>query len=60
MTTESVIHLVGELDSNSNNSVPPVSENMHTLCVANIGTEAEVYFLLITLHIIYSKYRCTK
>ena len=45
MTTDSVIHLVGELDANSNGSVQPVSENIQTLCVANIETVAEVKYL---------------
>lgn len=42
MSADSVIHLVENLDANSDTSGQPVSQNVQTLCVANIETVTEV------------------
>jgi hypothetical protein len=42
MPSDSVIHLVENLDNNSDTNGQPVTQNVQTLCVANIETVTEV------------------
>jgi hypothetical protein len=44
MSSDSVIHLVENLDANSDTSGQPVAQNVQTLCVANIETVTEVTY----------------
>jgi hypothetical protein len=45
MSSDSVIHLVENLDVNSDTNGQPVTQDVRTLCVANIETVTEVTFI---------------
>jgi hypothetical protein len=45
ISSDSVIHLVENLDVNSDTNGQPVTQDVQTLCVANIETVTEVTFI---------------